>query len=277
VIYPKSPKDPDPDSKQHVVKWFELNPDRKNSVISLVHFLREFFKDDQDHGYLNKAQQNYYRFGGSYPCYGNARVTFNTKTANVRFWLDGANRKLLLPDGAKKKTLKSASGTDLFAADFTIKSESDFPSLTQFFKVNDIPGWRRVRRKMPRLDFTAVPIIGGAIELDMLNNDLEAEVKKSLEDSSASRRARLKRAQKRPIKRTISVVIYGRNPDVVAEVLSNAKGECKSCFTKAPFARRDGSPYLEVHHRTPLALGGDDTVENAIAMCPNCHRKAHFG
>lgn len=33
----------------------------------------------------------------------------------------------------------------------------------------------------------------------------------------------------------------------------------------------------EVHHKVPLSAGGDDTVENAIALCPNCHRKAHFG
>jgi len=34
---------------------------------------------------------------------------------------------------------------------------------------------------------------------------------------------------------------------------------------------------LEVHHKVPLAEGGDDTVENAIALCPNCHRHAHYG
>nr|WP_275041241.1 HNH endonuclease signature motif containing protein [Halomonas meridiana] len=46
----------------------------------------------------------------------------------------------------------------------------------------------------------------------------------------------------------------------------------------APFNRKsDGSPYLEVHHRKPLAEGGDDTVANAIALCPNCHRAAHYG
>ncbi|MGH8437576.1 MAG: HNH endonuclease [Pseudomonas sp.] len=33
----------------------------------------------------------------------------------------------------------------------------------------------------------------------------------------------------------------------------------------------------EVHHKVRLADGGLDTVENAIAVCPNCHRQAHFG
>jgi 5-methylcytosine-specific restriction endonuclease McrA len=31
------------------------------------------------------------------------------------------------------------------------------------------------------------------------------------------------------------------------------------------------------HHVKQLAHGGEDTVENAIAVCPNCHRKAHHG
>lgn len=73
-------------------------------------------------------------------------------------------------------------------------------------------------------------------------------------------------------------IVYARNPYVVAEVLERAAGFCESCRERAPFLRRSGgTPYLEVHHRVRLADGGDDTVDNSIAMCPNCHRKAHFG
>jgi 5-methylcytosine-specific restriction protein A len=56
------------------------------------------------------------------------------------------------------------------------------------------------------------------------------------------------------------------------------QGVCEECKNAAPFFKKaDGFPYLEVHHRVPLAKGGDDTVENGIALCPNCHRKFHFG
>jgi 5-methylcytosine-specific restriction protein A len=34
---------------------------------------------------------------------------------------------------------------------------------------------------------------------------------------------------------------------------------------------------LEVHHKTPLSARGEDTVENAIALCANCHRELHYG
>ncbi|MBW9106418.1 HNH endonuclease [Paraburkholderia phenoliruptrix] len=37
-------------------------------------------------------------------------------------------------------------------------------------------------------------------------------------------------------------------------------------------ARRRGAD-LDVHHRTDLADRGEDTGENAIASCPNCHHE----
>ncbi|HHE3726254.1 TPA: HNH endonuclease, partial [Escherichia coli] len=45
----------------------------------------------------------------------------------------------------------------------------------------------------------------------------------------------------------------------------------------APFLKEDGTPFLEVHHIEWLSKGGEDSVENAIALCPNCHRQAHYG
>jgi hypothetical protein len=37
------------------------------------------------------------------------------------------------------------------------------------------------------------------------------------------------------------------------------------------------SANLDLHHITPLAEGGQTTVENLIAICPNCHRLADRG
>lgn len=70
---------------------------------------------------------------------------------------------------------------------------------------------------------------------------------------------------------------FARDPRVVAWVLNAANGRCECCGKDAPFARIDGSPYLEVHHLKRLADGGTDRVSNAIALCPNCHRELHFG
>lgn len=68
---------------------------------------------------------------------------------------------------------------------------------------------------------------------------------------------------------------FVRDPEVIAWVLLRADGRCEACGEPAPFSRSDGTPFLEVHHLRPLAEGGPDTVSNALAACPNCHRRLH--
>ncbi|WP_348641094.1 HNH endonuclease signature motif containing protein [Martelella sp. HB161492] len=39
----------------------------------------------------------------------------------------------------------------------------------------------------------------------------------------------------------------------------------------------DGEPYLEPHHLRRLSDGGPDHPAHVISLCPNCHRRVHFG
>lgn len=111
-----------------------------------------------------------------------------------------------------------------------------------------------------------------------IQEEFDQAVKAALDDPESDRRNRLKNANPEPKKVWRNVAVYVRNPDVVAEVLHRAMGKCGECGNAAPFFRSsNGTPYLEVHHRKKLSDGGDDTVENAVALCPNCHRKKHFG
>lgn len=57
--------------------------------------------------------------------------------------------------------------------------------------------------------------------------------------------------------------------------LERADGNCQLCDKPAPFLKKNGSPYLEVHHINYLANNGSDTIDNVAALCPNCHRKMH--
>ena len=68
---------------------------------------------------------------------------------------------------------------------------------------------------------------------------------------------------------------FERDPAVKAWVLEHANGVCELCGQPAPFNDDNGLPFLEVHHVKPLAEQGADTVENALALCPNCHRRCH--
>ena len=113
--------------------------------------------------------------------------------------------------------------------------------------------------------------------LDEASLSLEDQVTKASADSPEVRTQRLRLAQAIPEQQIVLTRIFKRNPDVISEVLRLANGVCQGCDQLAPFKRADGRPYLEVHHRKPLADGGEDTVENAIALCPNCHRERHYG
>jgi 5-methylcytosine-specific restriction endonuclease McrA len=70
-------------------------------------------------------------------------------------------------------------------------------------------------------------------------------------------------------------VSRARSKAIRLYALKRAKGSCEGCEDEAPFQRRDGSPYLEVHHVTRLSDSGPDHPAKVIALCPNCHTRAH--
>lgn len=64
---------------------------------------------------------------------------------------------------------------------------------------------------------------------------------------------------------------------LVAEIVKErAAGVCQLCNKPAPFFNKKGEAYLECHHVIWIARGGADEVYNAVALCPNCHRKMHI-
>ncbi|MBF7019891.1 HNH endonuclease [Staphylococcus sp. 18_1_E_LY] len=69
--------------------------------------------------------------------------------------------------------------------------------------------------------------------------------------------------------------VYARNIHVAAHVKNRANGYCDLCSEPAPFNDRSGRAYLECHHVDWLANGGKDSIDNAVALDPNCHRKVH--
>ena len=81
-----------------------------------------------------------------------------------------------------------------------------------------------------------------------------------------------------PTQREVRTFQFVRDPKVVAVVLKSANGVCFDCKKKGPFISKiTGLPFLEVHHVNMLKNYGQDTPENAVALCPNCHRKRHHG
>lgn len=121
----------------------------------------------------------------------------------------------------------------------------------------------------------------GTFLQEELDKELQEEISKSSQLTKDQRQKRLAEKAKNPKKprtRLSIITVRERDPDVIAEALERAAGRCEWCEELAPFLRRsDNTPFLEVHHLQPLAEDGQDTLKNARALCPNCHRKAHFG
>lgn len=76
-----------------------------------------------------------------------------------------------------------------------------------------------------------------------------------------------------PIERLVNVRM--RSNAIKRYALARSKGICEGCQAPAPFDSKHG-PFLEVHHVHRLADGGPDLPQGVIALCPNCHRKAHY-
>ena len=92
----------------------------------------------------------------------------------------------------------------------------------------------------------------------------------------AELRHKASEAAKKPGAREVVGKQYQRNEYVAEEARLRAAGICQLCELPAPFSNKSDQPYLEVHHVVWLAKGGDDSLENTVALCPNCHRKMHI-
>ena len=114
--------------------------------------------------------------------------------------------------------------------------------------------------------------------LNKYKTELEKNVQSALRFPKERRREIIACTNKIPVRKSAITQVFIRNPYIIAEVLLRAAGVCEFCNQTVPFLRAiDNTPFLEVHHKIPLANGGEDSLENTVAVCPNCHRKAHFG
>jgi 5-methylcytosine-specific restriction endonuclease McrA len=147
-----------------------------------------------------------------------------------------------------------------------------------------------LERQVPRLKWVTYPRSITTVE-PMVAAQLHTlvERRKRLRRAEAPERSRLEdlsleelyslavaRSAARAGKATRSVAVPQRKAAVRAYVLARAGGICELCRMPAPFLDVKGNPYLEAHHITRLADEGPDHPKNGIAICPNCHRRAHY-
>lgn len=109
---------------------------------------------------------------------------------------------------------------------------------------------------------------------------LEQEFKDAVQKQTTKSLNQLKKeASKKtskPSASTVQTTVYHRDPAIAAYAKKRADGYCQLCGQKAPFIDMNGEPYLECHHIDWLSKGGMDSIDNCVALCPNCHRRMHI-
>jgi predicted restriction endonuclease len=107
-------------------------------------------------------------------------------------------------------------------------------------------------------------------------DELGRQLARSVDPAKIIAKAKLRAGP--PPKRMRQIIDFVRDPYIVAAALARADDQCEVSNCKSQlFQRDDDRSYLEVHHIVPLGEGGDDTLINAAALCPSCHRELHFG
>jgi len=110
-------------------------------------------------------------------------------------------------------------------------------------------------------------------EAHLASQQRKAQHAQGLSDEKLLLRAQ--HAPSQPGRQRVETTQFVRDPHVAELAKRNASGRCQLCGAAAPFQDQRGAPYLETHHIVWLARGGSDSIENTVALCPNCHRRMH--
>lgn len=191
--------------------------------------------------------------------------------------LDAVRKQLDLCDGTNSNPkLQNKEHAYPFITEKKSYKETYSELAKLLFELKDKYCFKSNKQK-PTISNSILDIDKNALQNEQdFNKDLDEKIIKSINDTDKERLKRLKKSKKKPETINISATRFIRNPDVIAQILSDSKGKCECC-NKTPFYKENDEPYLEVHHIIPLSQNGEDSCQNTVALCPNCHKRAHFG
>ena len=77
-------------------------------------------------------------------------------------------------------------------------------------------------------------------------------------------------------------VAFKRNQETAKKSIVLANYKCNIDEWHSSFISKNGMPYMEAHHLVPLSTqdyfeSSLDVDANIVCLCPNCHRKLHYG
>jgi len=114
------------------------------------------------------------------------------------------------------------------------------------------------------------------ISEDLLDQNIERKEREARKLSLSELRERAEQnGSDKASSRSVTSNTYIRDAFVAEYAKRRANGVCQLCEEEAPFFDEQEVPFLETHHIVWLSRGGSDTIDNTVALCPNCHRKLH--
>lgn len=160
-----------------------------------------------------------------------------------------------------------------FQARFYLESPSQLhDAVALLYQVSrGSPGIVAIRRNHARPANKNLP----KIPEEVFNKEQERNEARATKLSIRVLLQRAKNATRIPAETQVSSKRYKRNPYVAEMARRRAHGVCQLCNLRAPFVDKHGRPFLELHHIIWLSKNGVDTLENTVALCPNCHRRIH--
>jgi len=114
--------------------------------------------------------------------------------------------------------------------------------------------------------------IDALIEGDLVINNV---VGIAVEDKLADLSNKILKIDNKIYTKSIVLNQFIRNEYIREYSKVRAVGICELCEKPAPFIDIFGVPFLESHHVVLLSRGGKDSIDNVVALCPNCHKKIH--
>jgi len=184
-------------------------------------------------------------------------------------------------NASQNRTLNESNSNGVYVFLFEVFKENNYIYRDQV-KLVEIPYQEKQKDEEGMLRnvwvFPVKPIEDNEIiiEQKIINESYEKKEKraKKLSDKDLYEKAKESQSVKTSV-RTTTTQTFERNAFVTEFAKRRAKGICQLCNKPAPFNNKLGEPYLETHHIQWLSKGGSDTIDNTVALCPNCHKKMH--
>lgn len=126
--------------------------------------------------------------------------------------------------------------------------------------------------------FPIKPLVGAPsiLKEDFISEKIQKEVLASELSLEELKQKAILYSTNTPGTQKITTTEYVRNQYISEYAKRIANGICQLCRKPAPFKDKNNKDYLESHHIIWLSNGGKDSIENVVALCPNCHRKMHI-